>query len=182
MMLAFSVIACDSETKNIESPVTVVAKVEPSILPVERPIDSLIEAIELNNRNNEAGSNYAIAQELNFNGDRFFQEGAIQEAIDQYLKALEYSPEYAQAWSNLGYSLIKTDKLPEAIWANKEALRFAKGENAHIIKASGYYNLAQIYELQQRWTKALEYFEQALAQREHQAYKDGINRMKNKLK
>jgi tetratricopeptide (TPR) repeat protein len=123
-----------------------------------------------------------IAQDFNFNGDRFFQENAFEEALVQYQHALKTDPSYAQAWSNLGFTLIQLEAYPDAILANKEAIRHAKGDSINTIKASGHYNLATIYKAQQRWQEALDHYNEALKYRDHPAYREGISAMKIRLK
>jgi tetratricopeptide (TPR) repeat protein len=49
--------------------------------------------------------------------------GEIQEAMDNYRKALEINPQYEDAYNNMGYALAALKKYPEAIAHYQAALR-----------------------------------------------------------
>jgi tetratricopeptide (TPR) repeat protein len=56
-------------------------------------------------------------------GTAFFQKGQLDEAIDQFQKALEIKPNFFEAHQNLGAALGQKGKLDEAIDQFREVLR-----------------------------------------------------------
>ncbi len=121
------------------------------------------------------------AIEMNRFGEKKYHDDKIDEAINYYKKSLKIKPDYAQAYSNLGLAYQKQGKLAEAIWANREAISKADGTNKNVVKASSFYNIAKIFESREQWEDALQNYEWALENKEHDAYKKGIDRMKEKL-
>jgi tetratricopeptide (TPR) repeat protein len=51
---------------------------------------------------------------FNKQANRFAQKGQIQEAFEAYKRALEYDPEFIEAWGNLGILLTRTGQMEEA--------------------------------------------------------------------
>ncbi|OJT20336.1 hypothetical protein BO221_30340 [Archangium sp. Cb G35] len=122
-----------------------------------------------------------LADTLNKQGEKTYHEGKLDEAVSLYLEAIANNPEHGQAYSNLGLAYQKLNRNAEALWANRKAIALASGKAAATIRASSFYNIARVYEGEQKWADALENFQSALGQKDHDAYKKGIVRMKEKL-
>ncbi|NLM96074.1 MAG: tetratricopeptide repeat protein [Halanaerobiaceae bacterium] len=121
----------------------------------------------------------AKAKDTNDLAEELYRDGEIDEAIFYYELALEYDPEYAQAYSNLGLAYYKMRRYDKSIENSREAIELTDND---IIKASSYYNIAMAYEAMGEWEKALENYRKALEHRDHDAYREGIERMEMKLK
>ncbi|MBI2568960.1 MAG: tetratricopeptide repeat protein [Candidatus Schekmanbacteria bacterium] len=122
-----------------------------------------------------------LAEELNRQGEAAYHETRIEDAVALYLEAIDNDPEHGQAYSNLGLAYQKLSRPAEAIWANRKAIAIATGPTSATVRASSHYNIARVYEELGRYQQALEDYEQALANKERDAYKSGIERMKVKL-
>jgi len=53
-------------------------------------------------------------------GNEFFNKGLYEEAIKCYAHAIELDPNFAEAWNNLGLSLLKLGKIEEAKKCNEK--------------------------------------------------------------
>jgi hypothetical protein len=122
-----------------------------------------------------------LADSLNKQGEKAYHEGKLDEAVSLYLEAIANNPEHGQAYSNLGLAYQKLNRNAEALWANRKAIALASGKAAATIRASSFYNIARVYESDSKWADALENFQSALSNKENDAYKKGIERMKEKL-
>lgn len=122
------------------------------------------------------------SKDKNAAGEKAYHAKNYNEAINLYWDAINLDPNNGQAYSNLGLAYQRTGNTAEAIWANRKAIDLANGANKNTIQASSYYNIARIYEAQEKWEDALQHYEWALEKRDHNAYKEGIARMKAKLK
>lgn len=122
-----------------------------------------------------------LADSLNREGEKAYHAKKLDEAVSLYLEAIANNPEHGQAYSNLGLAYQKLNRSAEALWANRKAIALASGPNANTIKASSFYNIARVYESQSQWADALENFQSALSNKEHAAYRSGIEKMKQKL-
>jgi len=121
------------------------------------------------------------ADRFNREGEKAYHDKRLEDSVRLYSEAINLNPEHSQAYSNLGLSYQKLGKYAEAIWANRKAIALASGSKANVVKASSFYNIARVYEEQGRWREALDAFQQALNHRTHDAYKKGIERMKQKI-
>lgn len=121
------------------------------------------------------------AGEWNTKGEKAYHQKGYSKAIEYYRKAIDLDSNYGQAYSNLGLAYQKNAQIPEAIWANRKAIALAHGKNKDTVQASSFYNIARIYESQERWQRALQNYELALERRQHSAYTQGIERMRAKL-
>lgn len=122
------------------------------------------------------------SQQFNKKGEELYHKMRYDEAIKYYKKAIEENSKYAQAYSNLGLVYRKTHQYKNAILASEEAIKVATGEQARIVRASSYYNIARIKEEEKKWQEALDNFVKALLENEHKMYNDAIDRIKEKLK
>jgi uncharacterized protein YfaP (DUF2135 family) len=122
-----------------------------------------------------------LADTLNKQGEKAYHAGKLDEAVSLYLEAIANNPEHGQAYSNLGLAYQKLNRNAEALWANRKAIALASGKAAATIRASSFYNIARVYEADEKWAEALENFQSALSNKDHPAYKTGIERMKQKL-
>jgi len=129
---------------------------------------------------NTTAENIARAKKLNTKGEKVYHQKDYAKAIALFQQSIDLWGNYGQAYSNLGLSFQKAGRTAEAIWANRKAIALADGKNKNRVQASSYYNIARIYESQNKWLKAKKHFELALAKREHSAYTKGINRMNEK--
>lgn len=118
---------------------------------------------------------------INKKGEEAYHAGNLEGSIEFYQKAIELDPNNGQAYSNLGLSFQKLNRVAEAIWANRKAIALANGANINTVKASSFYNIAKIYENQGQWQDALQHYEWARERKQHSAYDNGIKRMKEKL-
>jgi len=121
------------------------------------------------------------AKELNKKGERAYHKKELESAMYLFQDAINLYPEYGQAYSNLGLTFQKLHRDAEALWANRKAIERASGARAKTIKASSYYNIAKVYESQEKWSDALSNYKNALSNKEHPAYHKGIKRMKKRL-
>jgi uncharacterized protein YfaP (DUF2135 family) len=122
-----------------------------------------------------------LADTLNKQGEKAYHAGKLDEAVSLYLEAIANNPEHGQAYSNLGLAYQKLNSNAEALWANRKAIALASGKAAATIRASSFYNIARVYEADGKYAEALENFQSALSNKEHPAYKTGIERMKQQL-
>jgi tetratricopeptide (TPR) repeat protein len=75
---------------------------------------------------NSITENYRqTAFDINKQGENFYHSGRIEQAVNYYQQALEYNPFDGQIYSNLGLAFSKIGRNAEAIWANREAIKFA---------------------------------------------------------
>jgi len=121
------------------------------------------------------------ARVLNEQGESAYHRKSYETAMYKFQDAINLYPEYGQGYSNLGLTFQRLHRNAEALWANRKAIERASGARANIVKASSYYNIAKVYEAQGNWREALRNYENALANRSHNAYTKGIKRMKKKL-
>lgn len=121
------------------------------------------------------------AKKLNAKGEKVYHEQRLEDAMYLFQEAVNLDPQFGQAYSNLGLTYQKLGRDAEAIWANRKAIERAYGNNAERVKASSYYNIARVYEKQGKYADALANFEKALQNREHSAYRKGIDRMRQQL-
>jgi superkiller protein 3 len=89
-------------------------------------------------------------------GNEYAQQGQFQEAIDEYLAALEIEPEHVSALTNLGVAYYNTGRLQEAITQYEKAIAIAP-EDADI-----YSNLGAAYVQTGQMEKALEQYQKAV--------------------
>ena len=122
-----------------------------------------------------------LADSLNRQGEQAYHAKKLDEAVSLYLEAIANNPEHSQAYSNLGLAYQKLNRNAEALWANRKAIALASGGNAATVKASSYYNIARVYESDSKWSEALENYQSALSNKDHPAYRGGIEKMKQKL-
>jgi tetratricopeptide (TPR) repeat protein len=91
-------------------------------------------------------------------GRIIFQEGKIDEAIEQYQKALEINPAHAEAHSNLGVALAEKGKIDEAIVHFQRALELKIQPDAGRV----YNNLGLALFRKGQVDEAMVYFQKAL--------------------
>jgi tetratricopeptide (TPR) repeat protein len=121
------------------------------------------------------------ARRLNKLGEQAYHAQQLDEAIDDYRRALELDAGFGQAYSNLGLAYQKAGRIAEAIWADRKAIALASGETAATVRASSYYNIARIYEQSNEWDDARVQFELAQKEKPGKVYTDAIARMKARL-
>ncbi|NPA09853.1 MAG: tetratricopeptide repeat protein [Chlorobi bacterium] len=119
------------------------------------------------------------AFDINKQGENFYHSGRIEQAVNYYQQALEYNPFDGQIYSNLGLAFSKIGRNAEAIWANREAIKFATDNT---IKANSYYNIAKIYENSGQFSEALYYYGLAKENKENPVYDKAILRVKSKMR
>jgi tetratricopeptide (TPR) repeat protein len=120
------------------------------------------------------------ARNYNQAGESAYHNKDMQQAIHEYVKAIELDPEYGQAYSNLGLAYQKTGQISEAIWANRKAIQLANGPDKEVVRASSYYNIGRIYESQSRWDDALFNYKSANAERSLNTYQQAMERVRKK--
>ncbi|MCY1663598.1 tetratricopeptide repeat protein [Chryseobacterium sp. SL1] len=119
------------------------------------------------------------ALDINKQGENFYHSGRIEQAVNYYQQALEYNPFDGQIYSNLGLAFSKIGRNAEAIWANREAIKFATDNT---VKANSYYNIAKIYENSGQYSDALYYYGLAKENKENPVYDKAILRVKSKMR
>lgn len=122
------------------------------------------------------------ATAVNAEGERAYHAGRVEDSVALYQRAIELSPDYGQAYSNLGLSFRKLGRTAEALWANRKSIALASGPDAKVVRASSYYNIARIYEAEGQFADALQQYELANKERPMKVYADSQRRMLAKLK
>jgi len=79
-----------------------------------------------------------------------------QSALDDFNLALEYYPDWSEAYFGMGLSYERQEKYDSAIYFYKKAIN----ENMYLVSA--YNNVASIYTTQKNYTQALKYYEKAI--------------------
>ncbi|MFC4160586.1 YfaP family protein [Chitinimonas lacunae] len=120
----------------------------------------------------------AEAKRLNQAGEKAYHAGQLDDAIELYRQAIELSPNYGQAYSNLGLAHQKAGHTAEAIWANRKAIALASGPTAPTVRASSYFNIARIYEAAGQYQDALQQYEAARNAKANPVYDKAIERVK----
>lgn len=121
------------------------------------------------------------AKRLNSAGEAAYHANDLAKAVELFRQAVDSDPSFGQAYSNLGLAYQKSNRIAEAIWANRKAIALADGPKANVTRASSYFNIARIYENAGQFADALQQFELAQAQRPFKTYEEAIARMKAKL-
>lgn len=121
------------------------------------------------------------AKRLNSAGEAAYHAKDLAKAVELFRQAVDSDPSFGQAYSNLGLAYQKSNRIAEAIWANRKAIALADGSKANVTRASSYFNIARIYENAGQFADALQQFELAQAQRPFKTYEEAIARMKAKL-
>ncbi|MCQ4139686.1 tetratricopeptide repeat protein [Chryseobacterium sp. EO14] len=124
-------------------------------------------------------NNRQTAFDINKQGENFYHSGRMEQAVNYYQQALEYNPFDGQIYSNLGLAFSKIGRNAEAIWANREAIKFATDNT---VKANSYYNIAKIYENSGQYSDALYYYGLAKENKENPVYDKAILRVKSKIR
>ncbi|WP_375181265.1 tetratricopeptide repeat protein [Chryseobacterium sp.] len=124
-------------------------------------------------------NNRQTAFDINKQGENLYHSGRMEQAVNYYQQALEYNPFDGQIYSNLGLAFSKIGRNAEAIWANREAIKFAADNT---IKANSYYNIAKIYENSGQFSEALYYYGLAKENKENPVYDKAILRVKSKMR
>ncbi|KAF2517739.1 hypothetical protein [Flavobacterium foetidum] len=122
------------------------------------------------------------ALQLNQKGDLAYQNKDIDLALSFYKQAVEYYPTFGQAYGNLGLMYIKKGFKAEAIYANRKAITYASGNSVNTTKASAYFNIAKIFENDNDFEGALNYYKLAKELKENTVYDNAILRVENKLR
>jgi protein O-mannosyl-transferase len=112
-------------------------------------------------------SDNALAR-YNF-GITLFQNKQLDEAIEQYQKALEIHPDYPAARKNLASTLLEQGRLDEAIIQYQEVLELQPRD------AESCYYLGNAFLLKRQVRQAIEYFQKSLAIRPADA--DALNNL-----
>ena len=121
------------------------------------------------------------ALQLNRKGDLAYQNKDVDGALEFYKQAIEYYPTFGQAYGNLGLMYIKKGYKAEAIYANRKAITYASGNSINTTKASAYYNIAKIFENENDFEEALNYYKLAKELKENTVYDNAIIRVKGKM-
>lgn len=145
-----------------------------------RKMSGLIKTLAQTDNRAAASAIDPRAEAINKKGEKAYHSGDIEGSIRYYQNAVEIDPAFAQAYSNMGLSYLKLDRFSESIWANRNAIALASGEEANVIRASSYYNIARLYEKYADFSQALRYYELAKAQNANPTYDKAIARVKAK--
>ncbi|WP_371369740.1 VWA domain-containing protein [Pseudomonas sp. QL9] len=140
--------------------------------------DKLVEPIA---RAHDVRRTAKLAMEQNQQGERFYHAKKYDDAVFYYREALKNDPSYAQAYSNLGLAFQRQNKVADAIWANRQAIALARGATRSTVLASSYYNIARLFEAQNKFEQALQNYIWAKSSKENSVYDNAIVRMNGKL-
>lgn len=154
---------------------TIISKSEQEI-GIESSYDNTEEQVYVSNEDKKK------ALQLNQKGDLAYQNKDIDMAVSFYKQALEYYPTFGQAYGNLGLMYIKKGFKAEAIYANRKAITYASGNSVNTTKASAYFNIAKIFENDNDFQGALNYYKLAKELKENTVYDNAILRVENKLR
>jgi hypothetical protein len=113
----------------------------------------------------------------NARGEAAYHAGRVDEAIAQYLQAIDLGGAQGQVYSNLGLAFQKAHRVAEAMWANRKAIALAQGPAAATVRASSHYNNGRLYESARRWDDALREYRAAQAEAANPVYDHAIARM-----
>jgi protein O-mannosyl-transferase len=89
-------------------------------------------------------------------GEYYFGQGRLDEAIDNYRKAIQIRPGYDDALNNLGAALAIKGELDEAIARIRESIHYRPD------KADAYYNLGNVFVMQHKLDEAAGAYTDAL--------------------
>ena len=117
----------------------------------------------------------------NKKGDQAYKNKDINSALNYYKTATEINPNFAQAYGSLGLMYIKKGMKAEAIWANRKAISNASGSTRNTVKAGSYFNIAKIFEADQKYQDALNYCNLAKQNKQNPVYDNAILRVKAKI-
>ncbi|AGY58907.1 tetratricopeptide repeat protein [Gloeobacter kilaueensis] len=90
-------------------------------------------------------------------GCAYLEKRLYIDAIDDFKKAINLNPEFAEAYNNLGFCYFQQSQYDLAIRQYKEAVRFKANY------ASALNNLGHAYEMKGQAAQALEAYDQVLA-------------------
>ena len=106
-------------------------------------------------------------------GEYYAGKGRLDEAMDNYLKAIQIRPGYDDALNNLGVALALKGELDEGIARIREAIHYHPG------KADTHYNLGNIFVMQHKLDDAANAYTEAL--RLKPDYSEAHNNLANVL-
>ena len=89
-------------------------------------------------------------------GDVYFREGNLQQAAEEFIRAIELQPDYAEAYHNLANTYQQMGKIDEAI------INYQKAVSLNPSLYQSYQNLGVIYLNKGRSDTAKEYFRRVL--------------------
>ncbi|KIA98874.1 MULTISPECIES: tetratricopeptide repeat protein [unclassified Flavobacterium] len=154
----------------------IISKTEQEVGIVETSGEDTEEQVYVSNEDRKK------ALQLNTKGDLAYQGKDIDGALNFYKQALEYNPVFGQAYGNLGLMYIKKGYKAEAIYANRKAITYAAGNSINTTKASAYYNIAKIFENDNDFEEALNYYKLAKDLKDNVVYDNAIIRVENKIR
>lgn len=143
------------------------------------------EALTYNASGNNVASSAQVdksaALRFNDRGTEAYQSKDYPRAIEYYLIAIDYNPNFGQAYGNLALAYKRNNQYAEALWANRKAIALADGANAHVTRAGAYYNIGRIYEEREEFEKAREQYRLAKSESDKPTYDTAIQRMTNAI-
>lgn len=158
------------------------------IIDINTVISKTTQDIGINDGDNDVEEQVYVSNEdkkralqLNRKGDLAYQNKDVDAALELYKQAIEYYPTFGQAYGNLGLMYIKKGYKAEAIYANRKAITYASGNSINTTKASAYYNIAKIFESENDFEEALNYYKLAKELKENTVYDNAIIRVKGKM-
>lgn len=158
------------------------------IIDINTVISKTTQDIGINDGDNDVEEQVYVSNEdkkralqLNRKGDLAYQNKDVDAALELYKQAIEYYPTFGQAYGNLGLMYIKKGYKAEAIYANRKAITYASGNSINTTKASAYYNIAKIFENENDFEEALNYYKLAKELKENTVYDNAIIRVKGKM-
>jgi cytochrome c-type biogenesis protein CcmH/NrfG len=89
-------------------------------------------------------------------GEYYSGKGRLDEAVDDYLKAIQIRPGYDDALNNLGVALALKGELDKAVARIRESIHYQPE------KADAYYNLGNVFIMQHKLDEAVSAYTEAL--------------------
>jgi hypothetical protein len=133
-------------------------------------------------KNDEFGDRALAAYRAYLNrGTALHEQGQLQEALQDYAKALELNPNLAQAHANRATALVQLEQLDAALIESNEAIRLGHRMSPPAL-ASAHSNRAGIYLLLNHPEEALKDLEQAVVLDPEQArHQNSLKILRDKL-
>ncbi len=119
---------------------------------------------------------------LNFSGRGPIMGQDYDEALSLFMEAVNSYPENSKAYRNLGFVYKNFGRKAETIWANRNAIARASGKNAASMRAKANFNIGEVYESNNQFNDALEYYKAAKNEKQNPVYDNAILRVSQKIK
>lgn len=100
---------------------------------------------------------HGLSDEHQDRGLLYVEKQMWHDAIKEFEKAVQFSPDFSEGWNNLGLCYIYLNRIDDAIDALDEAVKNFPGWNVALS------NLGLAFQKQKNWEEASNYYKQSLA-------------------